>query len=270
MKRTLLILLIFPLYLYSQDKAIINDPDGYTNVRNEPAGKVIDKIYQYEIFTLQPKEGSWWSVKLFNGTTGYVHSSRVEIIDINNCSWCWEPSLHIPTPKGAILATGYRPERISKNKYVVSETRIGLTNEDQKLIEVRAADHANIEIREDEIIIESLVWLPKDDSWKRGFLPLKKFIISRNEPLDFRESMVLSPAYQSSEVLQKFLSEYVESPPANAGEFEGAMYKLFMAALAGYPEANEMLENHDFILDGYLQIDHSKLLKYLSYYEENQ
>ena len=43
--------------------------------------------------------------------------------------------------KGAILATGYRPERISKNKYEISETRIGLKNYDQKLLEVRAADH---------------------------------------------------------------------------------------------------------------------------------
>jgi len=241
MIRTLLILLFFPLYLYSQEKAIINDPDGYTNVRNAPAGKVIDKIYEYEIFTIQSKEGNWWSVKLFNGTTGYVHSSRVEILDVSNCSWCWEPNLHIPTPKGAILATGYRPERISKNKYEISETRIGLKNYDQKLLEVRAADHAFIELRENEIIIELLAWLPKDNSWKMGFLPLKKYIISRNDPLDLRESMVLSPAYQSSEVLQKFLSEYVENPPSNAGEFEGAMYKLFMAALAGYPEAKEML-----------------------------
>ena len=56
MIRTLLILLFFPLYLYSQEKAIINDPDGYTNVRNAPAGKVIDKIYEYEIFTIQSKK----------------------------------------------------------------------------------------------------------------------------------------------------------------------------------------------------------------------
>lgn len=58
MKRTILILLIFPLYLYSQDKAIINDPDGYTNVRNQPAGNVIDKIYEYEILLCSQKRGA--------------------------------------------------------------------------------------------------------------------------------------------------------------------------------------------------------------------
>lgn len=270
MIRVLIVLLIFPFSIYSQGKAIIDDPDGYTNVRIKPAGKVIDKIYEHEIFTVQSKDGDWWSVELFNGTAGYVHNSRVEIIEIDNCSWCWDPNLYIPTPKGVLLGSGYRPERISKNKYLVSETRVGLLNQDQKQLEVPAVDHAFIDIGENEIIIELLVWLPKDNNWKMEFLPFKKFIISRNEPSDLQEFMVLSPAYQSADVLQNFLSEYTKSPALNAGEFEGAMYKLFMAAISGYPEAKDLLKNHNFVLDGHVQIDYGKLISYLSYYEENK
>ena len=270
MIRVLIILLIFPLTIYSQDKAIIDDPDGYTNVRDKPAGKVIDKIYENEIFTVESQNGDWWSIKLFNGSDGFVHNSRVKLINTSSCNWCWDVNLYIPTPNGTILATGYRPERVSKNKYLISETRIGLINNDQKLIEVRAADHAYIDIGENEVTIESLVWLPTDDSWRMGFLPLKKMVINMNYPTDLKESMVLSPAYQSSEVLQSFLTEYSKAPALNAGEFEGAMYKLFMAAIAGYPEAKNMLKNHNIVLDGHIQVDYGKLLKYLSYYEKNK
>ncbi|MCG8745335.1 hypothetical protein G1L22_13105, partial [Tenacibaculum finnmarkense] len=64
--------------------AVINDPDGYTNVRNKN-GEVIFKIEDGEKFMVS-KEGKnligdsykegWWFVR-FKGNEGWVHSSRV-------------------------------------------------------------------------------------------------------------------------------------------------------------------------------------------------
>lgn len=64
--------------------AIINDPDGYTNVRAQPDGKaeVVAKIVDGERFFFDEVPGSNW-VKVYRTATadaeciGYMHSSRV-------------------------------------------------------------------------------------------------------------------------------------------------------------------------------------------------
>ncbi len=69
------------------DMAVINDPDGYTNVRDK-SGEVIFKITDGEEFMVSKskkeiigefyKEG-WWYVS-FKGEKGWIHKSRVTII----------------------------------------------------------------------------------------------------------------------------------------------------------------------------------------------
>ncbi len=64
------------------DYGIINDPDGYTNLRkgrgvNHP---VIKKIVEGEKFAIKRKEKEWWLVVLADSTEGWIHKSRVKII----------------------------------------------------------------------------------------------------------------------------------------------------------------------------------------------
>ncbi|TPN84521.1 hypothetical protein [Aquimarina algicola] len=75
-----------PKPVYS--KALINDPDGYTNVRNIK-GEILFKIQDGEEFMVS-KDGKnrigdsykkdWWFVA-FKGKNGWIHKSRVEIIN---------------------------------------------------------------------------------------------------------------------------------------------------------------------------------------------
>jgi hypothetical protein len=55
----------------------INDPDGYSNLRVSPGGKIIRKVMKGEKFELIEKGGSNSKVKLSDGTTGYIHNSRI-------------------------------------------------------------------------------------------------------------------------------------------------------------------------------------------------
>ena len=55
----------------------INDPDGYSNLRNTPKGEVLQKVYDTEKFEVIGAEGDYKQVKLSSGTTGYIHKSRV-------------------------------------------------------------------------------------------------------------------------------------------------------------------------------------------------
>lgn len=56
----------------------INDPDGYSNLRDATSnGKIIRKVLESEKFEVISTENGYKKVKLYDGTIGYIHSSRV-------------------------------------------------------------------------------------------------------------------------------------------------------------------------------------------------
>ena len=61
--------------------AVINDPDGFVNIRTGPANTtaIAGVIRDGEIFTVTPGSKAWWPVRTTNGTTGYIHKSRVAL-----------------------------------------------------------------------------------------------------------------------------------------------------------------------------------------------
>jgi len=63
-------------------KAIIDDPDGYTNVRSTKSvsSDIVTKVYQSEEFYTYIQEGNWWQIKTKDGRVGYMHVSRIKII----------------------------------------------------------------------------------------------------------------------------------------------------------------------------------------------
>ena len=63
-------------------KAVIDDRDGYTNVREAGASTagLLDVVRDGEVFFTFQQEGSWWRVKLANGKTGFIHRSRIKLV----------------------------------------------------------------------------------------------------------------------------------------------------------------------------------------------
>lgn len=62
---------------------VINDPDGYSNLRkgkgtNHP---IVKKIIEDEKFAIKRKDGEWWLVVLADGTEGWLHESRVRLLE---------------------------------------------------------------------------------------------------------------------------------------------------------------------------------------------
>jgi len=64
-------------------KAIIDDPDGYTNVRSVGSanGQILDTIKVGEIFYTHIQEKTWWHVKTPRNKVGYMHSSRIRLLE---------------------------------------------------------------------------------------------------------------------------------------------------------------------------------------------
>lgn len=59
--------------------AIINDPDGYTNVRVGPGTQhaILEQVYNGQVFQVLSMKSDWWKVTTPNGKTGFIHRSRV-------------------------------------------------------------------------------------------------------------------------------------------------------------------------------------------------
>ncbi|MCB2089418.1 MAG: SH3 domain-containing protein [Sphingomonadaceae bacterium] len=67
---------------YFNNYAMINDPDGYTNVRagKDSSAKVIGRINAGEKFLTYPQDGEWWEVVMPDGRRGYMHRSRISML----------------------------------------------------------------------------------------------------------------------------------------------------------------------------------------------
>jgi hypothetical protein len=55
----------------------IQDPDGYSNLRSSPDGKIIRKVYENENFEVIGTNGKFSEVKFSDGSTGFIHQSRI-------------------------------------------------------------------------------------------------------------------------------------------------------------------------------------------------
>ncbi|MGV3632537.1 MAG: SH3 domain-containing protein [Bacteroidota bacterium] len=64
-------------------KAVIDDPDGYTNVRNEPTKQspIVNQLYKGQIFDVIEIVGRWYKVECPNKIKGYVFHDRVQKIN---------------------------------------------------------------------------------------------------------------------------------------------------------------------------------------------
>ena len=63
-------------------KGVIDDPDGYTNIRksNSANSEIIGKIVDGEVFTYWETNDSWYIVQTAKGIKGYVYKSRIRPI----------------------------------------------------------------------------------------------------------------------------------------------------------------------------------------------
>ncbi|MFC3161049.1 SH3 domain-containing protein [Chryseobacterium arachidis] len=64
----------------AQQKYLIQDPDGYTNLRMDKntSSKILQKINSGENLTVLQASGDWYFVKTNAGKKGYVHKSRLK------------------------------------------------------------------------------------------------------------------------------------------------------------------------------------------------
>ncbi|MBX7088838.1 MAG: SH3 domain-containing protein [Leptospirales bacterium] len=60
-------------------EAVIDDPDGFTNVRNGPSlsSPILGTVKKGEVFETLRQQGEFWRVRTKSGLTGFMHVSRI-------------------------------------------------------------------------------------------------------------------------------------------------------------------------------------------------
>ena len=99
--------------------AVIDDPDGYTNVRSGPAETfpVIGRVNEGEIFTTYPQTNAWWQVRTADSRVGFMERSRIRLVEPHRVAETDGPAnLPAATPPGnegaAPVAFGRDPPQI--------------------------------------------------------------------------------------------------------------------------------------------------------------
>lgn len=66
------------LIIYKNAYYRIEDPDGWTNLRDTINGNIIRKIYPNEKFIVVTEENDWCKVFFEDFTSGFIHKSRIK------------------------------------------------------------------------------------------------------------------------------------------------------------------------------------------------
>ncbi len=63
--------------------AVINDPDGFSNVRSMPKveGQIVTVVKEGDVFHTYHQDRNWWQVRTKDGKIGYVHTTRIQLQD---------------------------------------------------------------------------------------------------------------------------------------------------------------------------------------------
>jgi hypothetical protein len=75
--------MIVTLHAENGVTAVIDDRDGYTNIRASPSKESapVGQVKEDEPFTVYPDETSWWRIRTKEGLAGFIHRSCVRLLE---------------------------------------------------------------------------------------------------------------------------------------------------------------------------------------------
>lgn len=275
MKELLIIAFLFFSQLgISQSMGMINDPDGYTNVRNGKGAsfEIIARIKEGERFKyFTSNESDWWKIETISHLTetiqGFIHRTRiqpfVDTIDKCKCIQPWgsteeKPVMIAPIGKTSVTICGYLEETFEDNSIKISEFSVGDCSIDKMMAFFMATTSCKVSQTENMVDILVLERLPvgKGLGWME--VPYKKFVVF-NElgyPKITDGEIILDLSAVKIEDIQLFernLAKY--KGKGYFKEIDDIIGKLAVCTMLGSQKSESVfynLNNYlDFVLDGH-------------------
>ncbi|MEQ8241154.1 MAG: SH3 domain-containing protein [Cyclobacteriaceae bacterium] len=268
-----LILFLTFTQLSAQDSGIINDPDGYTNVRKGEGTnfEVVGKIEESDQFLYYPNENSsWWKVKTTpaygRSIEGFVHKSRIQpyYMESPNCNCPSDYGMNgsrtilLANLENSTLAVcGYLLQRTEDNSIKASEFTISncATNEVLRFYGAVTTCYVRSTGKSLEIIELDRLPLGKGFQWIQT--PYRKVVLSdvSGTPTFGDEKFVLD----LSNITDSDIASFVSELPNYKGqgyfdEIETFIGKLLICSLKGNKQCeavfNDINNYLNFVLDG--------------------
>lgn len=290
--KSLIILTIISLLsqrsIFAQkQKGIINDPDGYANLRSGKSAdsKVIKEIFEGHKFEYIPdSKNDWWQVTTYDGSTGFIHKSRIQpyfVFYENSCP-CknhsyTEENVDFSAKVGdhIISICGYLLQRNSAAKIKITEFTIYDCTSDTVLAFYGALQECYVEYINDRLNITELINAPVGSKWKWESTPIYKTFISKTDgviKLGDKEKAFSAENISIDDInkLNEEANNIRKSGQKPTFEMcEHYMGRLFVGAMKGNQKSKEILLNFgDYynIIYGHLSEMQSEYIDHLEYY----
>ncbi len=271
MKAFIFLLVIYSLPVSAQTQVgVINDPDGYTNIRKGKGTNypIVGSIERGERFEFYKSDSNWWMVKLGDSIQGFMYSDRIKPLEEVKCA-CYEshllgspsemsPSFTAKLANGnKVSICGYLQSKLSSRTIEISEFAAFDCATEQILAEYGAVQYCRVENKNNELIITELINLPVGKDWQFNMVPYAERTITSKD-LQIIVSDV-KPVLEVPKLDDEKIEEFLQSVRDQQGggkleNWERDIMKLLISALHGNQEAADILlnlESHiDFKTDG--------------------
>lgn len=172
---SLIFIVICQIAFSQEKKGFINDPDGYTNVRESANGKseIISKIIDGEIFSYRETENPWFPVKTYKGIEGFVHNSRIKEFKISKDLRLNEnmQELLLFRHSGKVISVCGIPFRKENDLQLYSGLIVGDGLNNIKYSEYSEGTIQSIELKNGQIYVYEYANLPIDKEFTVNLVP---------------------------------------------------------------------------------------------------
>ncbi len=262
--------------LSGQEMGIINDPDGYTNVRKGEGTsfEIVGTIEESDQFLYYPNENSnWWKVEAIpsygRAIEGFVHKSRIQprYMESQNCS-CpdsygmdgQKTVLYTNLENSSIAVCGYLLQRTGDNSIKISEFTISNCKTNEVLRFYSAVTTCYVRSTGNSLEIIELDRLPIGERFQWVQTPYRRVLLSdvSGIPTFGDEKFVLDLSSISDSDTNSFVGEL----PNYKGkgyfeEIETFIGKLLICSLKGNEQCKTVFNDIDnylnFVLDGHFR-----------------
>jgi len=263
-------LLIWSFISVSQEKkGIISDSDGYTNMRDSSSAKskIISKVIDGEVFNYWETNDSWFIVKTYNDTVGYIHRSRIK--EFLAQSYNPYPNLDeifaYYKNQGIVSVCGISASEIKGGKYY-SGLWVFSSRTKEKLLEFSEGRYQTFEFKNGDIIVKEYMHLPVNKDFEVELVPyvINKVIYAGEKLLVIENAPFYNyPKLSDSEIKQNL--NYLRTHKFDFEESYSAIKVALLCALNESEEGEKILLNIskeiDIQLDGYYQEDYHRALE---------
>ena len=260
MKISVLLLFIFNFPLFAQTQiGVIDDPDGYTNVRKGEGANytIVGRVEEGERFEFYESGGNWWMVRLGDSIQGFVYRDRIKPLEEVRCA-CYEshllgssgninPSFTAELANGnEVSICGYLHSKLSDQAIEISEFAAFDCAIEQVLVEYGAVQYCRVENKDNELLITELINLPVGKDWKFEMAPYAEQTVTSKD-LQVVVSDV-EPVLEVPKLANEKIEDFLQSVRDQRGggkleNWERDIMKLLVTALHGNKEAAEILLN---------------------------